>query len=202
MPSITNILSHRSRLMPALAAVISAIAIAPAAAPASTTWFGSSLNHAPANAGSTCSDDGVGNPGDRCKQVGSFYPGFSGRAQSPRNGTITALKLRPQGPMTFVAKVVKVRRLSANHHSGQAEAIVSSRQITVPGPTQDQMDNGDYPIVKASVHLKVQKGQELAIDTTSNTAEYCSDGPRASCCLTRSCGSGMASTGATASTTA
>jgi len=104
--------------------------------------------------------------------------------------------------MTFVAKVVKVRRLSANHHSGQAEAIVSSRQITVPGPTQDQMDNGDYPIVKASVHLKVQKGQELAIDTTSNTAEYCSDGTRASCCLTRSCGSGMASTGATASTTA
>jgi hypothetical protein len=46
----------------------------------------------------------------------------------------------------------------------------------VPGPTQDQMDNGDHPIVKVSVHLKVQKGQELAIDTTSNTAEYRSDG--------------------------
>lgn len=33
-----------------------------------------------------------------------------------------------------------------------------------------------YPVEKFSVSIKVKKGQELAIDTASNTAEYCSDG--------------------------
>ena len=38
------------------------------------------------------------------------------------------------------------------------------------------MDNGIYPVVTVKVSLKVKKGQEIAIDTASNTAEYCSDG--------------------------
>jgi hypothetical protein len=175
MSTLTRILTRRSRLIPALAAVVSAIAIVPAVASASTATFGSSLNHDPANAGSTCADNGIGSS-TLCTHVGSFYPGFSGHAQSPVNGTITGLKLRPQGPMTFTAKVLTVRRVSSDHRRGQARATAKSRQITIPGPTQDQMDNGVYPVETVSVHLKVSKGQELAIDTASNTAEYCSDG--------------------------
>jgi hypothetical protein len=174
MSAITNI-TRRARLMSSLVVAIGAIALVPAAASASTTWFGSSLDHTPANAGSTCSQDGVG-PSTLCTHVGSYYPGFSGRAQSPSNGTIITLKVRPQGPMTLTAKVVNVRHLAANHQSGQAQAVVRSRLIQVPGPTQDQIDNSDYPVEKFSVHLNVKKGQELAIDTTSNTAEYCADG--------------------------
>lgn len=174
MSAITNIV-RRARLMSILVAALGATAVVPAAASASTTWFGSSLDHTPANAGSSCSDDGVG-PSSLCTHVGSYYPGFSGRAQSPANGTITALKVRPEGPMTLTAKVVNVRNVAADHRSGQAKAIVRSRLINVPGPTQDQIDNGVYPVVKFNVHLKVKKGQELAIDTTSNTAEYCADG--------------------------
>jgi hypothetical protein len=78
--------------------------------------------------------------------------------------------------MTFRAKVVTVRHLASNEKSGQAKATAQSRMITVPGPTQDQMSNSIYPVVKFKVSLKVKKGQEIAIDTTSNTAEYCSDG--------------------------
>lgn len=174
MSVITNI-ARRTRLISSLVIAVGAIALVPAAASASTTWFGSSLDHTPANAGSTCSDDGVG-PSILCTHVGSYYPGFSGRAQSPSNGTIVTLKVRPQGPMTLTAKVVNVRHLAADERSGQAQAVVRSRLIQVPGPTQDQMDNGDYPVEKFNVSLKVKKGQELAIDTTSNTAEYCSDG--------------------------
>jgi hypothetical protein len=44
------------------------------------------------------------------------------------------------------------------------------------GPTQDQLDNSVYPVVTVKVSLKVKRGQEIAIDTDSNTAEYCSDG--------------------------
>jgi hypothetical protein len=166
----------RSRFIPALTAALSAVILVPAGASAATSWFGSSLDHTPANAGSTCSQDGVGNPGDLCTHVGSFYPGFSGRAQAKVTGTIVQLKIRPEGPMTFRAKVVTVRHLASNEKSGQAKATAQSRMITVPGPTQDQMSNSIYPVVKFKVSLKVKKGQEIAIDTTSNTAEYCSDG--------------------------
>jgi hypothetical protein len=167
---------NRTRMIPALTAALTVAALAPAAASASTTWFGSSLNHTPANAGSSCSDDGVGMPGDICTHVGSDYPGFSGRVKAPATGTITQLKLRPQGPMTFVAKVVSVRNVSANFRSGQAQATARSRIISLPGPTQVQIDNGVYPVVSVKVSLKVKKGQEIAIDTASNTAEYCADG--------------------------
>ena len=167
---------NRPRIISALTAALAVAALAPAAASASTTWFGSSLNHEPANSGSTCSDNGVGMPGDICTHLGSDYPGFSGRVKSPATGTITQLKLRPQGPMTFVAKVVNVRNVSPDFRTGQAQATAKSRTITLAGPTQSQLDNGTYPVVTVKVSLKVKKGQEIAIDTTSNTAEYCSDG--------------------------
>jgi hypothetical protein len=164
---------NRKTLIPALAAA--AMAIAPAAANAST--FGSSLNHDPANAGSTCADDGVGsNPLAMCTHVASDYPGFSGHAKARTNGTITQLRLTPEGPMTFTAEVVNVRNVSPDFQSGQAQATQRSRQITVPGPTQDELDNGIYPTQTVNVHMKVRKGQELAINTASNTAEYCADG--------------------------
>lgn len=176
MSAITNIFTNRSRLMAGVAAGLGAIALSPAVASASKSWFGSSLDHTPANAGSTCSQDGVGNPGDLCTHVGSDYPGFSGHAKAKKNGTIIQLKVMPEGPMTFTAKVVTVRNVSSNFKTGQAKATAHSRLITVPGPTQSQMADSDYPIETFKVHLGVKKGQEIAIDTTSNTAEYCSDG--------------------------
>jgi hypothetical protein len=176
MSRFTTSLSRRSRIVPALAVVLSAAAFAPGAASASTSWFGSSLDHTPANAGSTCAEDGVGHSGDWCTHVASDYPGFSGRVKSPANGTIVALKIEPQGPMTFEAEVVNVRRLSSNLHRGQAQATARSHRISLAGPTQDEMDASIYPVDTVHVNLKVKKGQEIAINTTSNTAEYCADG--------------------------
>jgi hypothetical protein len=170
MSANTNI---RRRVLSTLAAAAGALAIVPGVAAASTTWFGSSLDHSPANSGNTCADFGV--QAGTCTHVGSDYPGFSGRAQAPVSGTITALKLIPAGPMTFTFEVVKAH-VASDFQSGSAEAVQRSRQITVPGPTQDQLDNGVYPTVTVPVHLAVKKGQELAINTSSNTAEYCSDG--------------------------
>jgi hypothetical protein len=164
----------RRTLIPALATL--ALALTPAAAQANS-WFGSSLDHTPANAGSTCTQDGIGtNPLAACTHVGSDYPGFSGHAQAKHNGTITQLKLRPEAPMTFTAEVVNVRNQATDFRTGQAQATQRSRQITIQGPTTDQAENSDYPIVTVPVHMTVKKGQEIAINTTSNTAEYCSDG--------------------------
>jgi hypothetical protein len=166
-------INTRRRFVSTLVAAASVLAIAPGIAAASTTWFGSSLDHMPANGGNSCADFGV--QASMCTHVGSDYPGFSGRAKAPASGTITALKLIPAAPMTFTFEVVKTN-IASDFQSGRAEAVQRSRQITVPGPTQDQMANEDYPTVTVPVHLTVKKGQELAINTASNTADYCSDG--------------------------
>ena len=76
MSSITNI-TRRTRFISALAAALASVAAIPAGASAATTWFGSSLNHEPANAGSSCDQNNLDNQ-VFCTHVGSFYPGLLG----------------------------------------------------------------------------------------------------------------------------
>lgn len=163
-----------ARFVQALAATTVALALVPAGASAATTWFGSSLNHEPANAGQSCTDYGLTGP--TCTHVGSDYPGTSGRSQATVSGTITSIHIRAQGPMSFRIKVVRVRGLSPDFTTGQAKALVQSRMLSAQGPSQDQLDNGVYPVETFHVHLHVNKGNEIAVETSSNTAEYCSDG--------------------------
>jgi hypothetical protein len=165
----------QSRLTAALVVCLGAVALIPAGASASSTWFGSSLNHSPANAGSSCAEDGVLGTAT-CTHVGSFYPGFSGRAKAPANGTVTAFRIRAEGPTTMTFRLVKVRNVSSNHRTGQAKVVVKGQTVQVKGPTTDQMENGIYPVETFKANLKVRKGYEIAINTKHNTAEYCSDG--------------------------
>jgi hypothetical protein len=149
-----------------LAVVVSVAFAIPAAASTHTTTFGSSLDHSPANAGSTCAQDGV-QGGATCTHVGSYYPGFSGHARSPVSGTITKIKVRAEGPATLKILIVKVRNVSSDHMSGQAKLVAK-------GPTINPIGTGS--VETFPVHLSVSKGEELAVNTKSNTAEYCSDG--------------------------
>jgi hypothetical protein len=160
-----------------IAPLVAAAAVGVCAAPASaaTTWFGSSLNHDPANAGNTCANFGVMGPA-LCTHVGSFYPGTSGHAKAPVSGTIIKIKVKAQAATTMVFKVVKIRNLSSSHKSGQAKAVVKSRPFHVHGPSVADQYNGTFPNETFKVRLKVKKGEMLAVDTTSNTAEYCADG--------------------------
>jgi hypothetical protein len=174
MSRITNI-SRRSRFISAIAAGITAVAMIPAGASAATTWFGSSLNHDPANAGTSCDQNNLDNP-PFCTHVGSFYPGFSGRAKASVNGTIVRIKVRAEGPMTMKFKLVKVRNLSSDETSGQVKVVAVGPTLHIQGPSQTDLDNGVYPTESFPVHIRVRKGTELAIDTSNNQAEYCSDG--------------------------
>lgn len=156
-------------------ATMVAVGAIPTVATATTSWFGSSLNHDPANAGNTCADNGVTGPA-LCTHIGSYFPGNSGKARAPFNGTITAFKIRAQGPMTATFKIVALRNLAADHETGEAKTVAVGPTVKVMGPTQDQLENGISPIETFKVKLKVKKGQAIAIDTTTNTAEYCADG--------------------------
>ena len=165
---------RRLRLTTALAAVLGAVAIVPAGAMASTTWFGSSLDHSPANVGSSCDQQNIDAPAPNCTHVGSFYPGNSGRVKAPTNGTIVAIKINPEGAMSLRFQLVHVRNLSSNEQQGQAKVITNGPKINISGPTLDS--NGDNVPQTFPVHIKVHKGDELAITTNNNQAEYCSDG--------------------------
>lgn len=156
-------------------ASLGAVALIPAGASAATSYFGSSLNHDPANAGASCNPD-FSAPSPNCTHVGSYYPGFSGHAQAASNGTITKIKVLAQGPMTMKFKLVQVRNLASDHRSGQAKVVYAGPTLNVTGPSSDQASNGTYPVQSFPVHIKVKQGQELAIDTSNNQAEYCSDG--------------------------
>ena len=166
--------STRQTRLAASVAAAAALALAPAAASA-TSFFGSSLNHDPANAGTPCNENFSSAP-PNCTHVGSFYPGTSGHAKAGSGGTITKIRIRPQGPMKMHFELVRVRHLSSNKKHGQARVIFQSHVFNVPGPSQSQLDSGTYPIRTIHADIPVSKGDELAITTKKNEAEYCSDG--------------------------
>jgi hypothetical protein len=174
MSSIINFI-RRSRFASAFVVSLVAAAMTAGSAAAATTTFGSSLNHEPANAGSSCDQNNLDNP-PMCTHIGSFYPGTSGRVNAPLSGTIVKIRVRAEGPMTMKFKVVRLRHVSADHRHGQAKVLAVSRTLHFNGPSQDQLDNGISPIESAPVHIRVHKGDALAIDTNNNQAEYCSDG--------------------------
>ncbi len=167
--------THSSRIVAAAAVIAGALIIGPASASAATTWFGSSLDHTPANAGTPCNQN-FSQPAPSCTHVGSFYPGFSGRAQATTNGTIVKIRVRPQNAMTMRFELVRVRHLSSNEKRGQAKMIFQGKVLHVPGPNATQMNNGIVPVQTIPAHIKVHKGDELAITTKNNQADYCSDG--------------------------
>jgi hypothetical protein len=165
---MSRIIRGRRLSWPACALLVGLGVVFVTSAGASTPqlYFGSSLDHSPANAGSTCAQDGV-QGGAKCTHVGSYYPGFSGHPKAPKNGTVTKIRLRAEGPAKLHILIVAVRNVSSDHMKGQAKMVVN-------GPTLHAVGTG--AIETFPVHLAVKKGQELAVNTTSNTAEYCSDG--------------------------
>jgi len=170
MPSTRHV--RRFHLIAAIVGALGAVASLPAGASAAKPYFGSSLDHGPANAGNTCAENGVKGAA-LCTHVGSYYPGNSGLAAAPFTGKITAFRVEAQGPTTLTFLLVTVKNLSSNEHSGQAKVVLVGPTVSVHG-TQDA--NGDYQIETFKTNLPVTKGEELAVNTTSNTAEYCSDG--------------------------
>jgi hypothetical protein len=166
---MSNVVRGRYLSVPvcALLVVLGVSFVTSAGASTPQLYFGSSLDHSPANAGNTCAQDGVQGGGLKCTHVGSYYPGFSGHPKAPANGTVTAIKLRAEGPATLHILIVAVRNVSSDHKSGQAKVVLN-------GPTLHPVGTGG--VEQFPVHLVVKKGQELAVNTTSNTAEYCSDG--------------------------
>ncbi len=169
-----SIPTRLSRLALTVAAAALALALVPVAAQAKSTWFGSSLLHEPSNSAPAhpCGPDG--NPLLACTRVGVRYPGTSGRVRAPRSGRIVAFKVRAGAPGRMTFKVVRVRNLNTrtNPGSGQAKAVGRGPTVNVQGRGFDETN----AIERFPANVRVHKGDQIAIDSRSTSALYCSDG--------------------------
>ena len=75
-----------------------------------------------------------------------------------------------------VAKIDVAALATAACRAAQRHAATAAGVLHFNGPSQAQQDNGVSPIESAKVNIKVHKGDVVAIDTSNNQAEYCSDG--------------------------
>jgi hypothetical protein len=163
----------------ALAVVASAALLVPVGASAKNMTFGSSLVNEPANTGNqrNCLMAETPSP---CTRVG-FYVGNSGITKSPVTGKVVRFRVRSAAPGQMTFKLVRVRKVDLNAGTGQARAVATGPTVNVQGPQLD--GNGDfvnpdnpYPIQTFKASVKVNKGDVLAIDSTTTDALYCANG--------------------------
>ena len=173
-------MTRTTRILTALFAAIALLAI-PAASQAKTYTFGIRLDHEPSNSAPAhnCNEDGNDDPTPACTRValdvGDAVPGG---LRAPRNGTIVKLRVRAGTPGSLTFRLVRLQRLGFNQALGETTAL---GRAVATGPTvqlqglgfaEDERD----AVEEFPAHLKVHKGDYLAIDSTATSALYCSGG--------------------------
>jgi hypothetical protein len=173
---LTTRLRRLAQLTPALA-----LLALPAAGNASV-MFGAQLHNQdgtvrqPANSGPhSCDESGNDNPTPPCTHVAIQY-GDTGAAgnnvTAPKTGWITNISVVAGAPGKFRLKLVKVSGLNAPMGSAQAKVDTVGPWIHVQGL------GSNYPIQMESfkVHVRVHKGDYLAVDTNSISIVTCESG--------------------------
>ena len=166
------------RLLSAVSAV-AALLLVPAAGHAKTYTFGTRLDHEPSNStpGHNCREDGSDDPTPPCTRVaideGAAVPGG---LTAPRNGTIVKFRVRAGAPGQITFRLVRLRDLGYDAALGDFAGFGRGAGV---GPTVYPQGRGffDYkPVEEFPAHLRVRKGDYLAIDSTSTSVLYCSGG--------------------------
>ncbi len=166
------------RLVSAVAA-LAALLLVPAASHATTYTFGTRLDHEPSNSapGHNCREDGSDDPTPPCTRVAiDMGDAVPGGLTAPRNGTIVKLRVRAGalGDLTF--RVVKLKQLgydpSLGDFAGFGKGVGTGPSVHVAGRGFDESN----PIEEFPAHLKVHKGDYLAIDSAATSVLYCSGG--------------------------
>ncbi len=166
------------RLISAVAA-LAALLLVPAASHAKTYTFGTRLDHEPSNSapGHNCREDGSDDPTPPCTRVaideGAAVPGG---LTAPRNGTIVKFRVRAGAPGQITFRLVRLRNLGYDATLGDFAGFGRGAGV---GPTVYPQGRGFYdykPVEEFPAHLRVRKGDYLAIDSTSTSVLYCSGG--------------------------
>jgi len=166
------------RLISAVAAV-AALLLVPAAGHATTYTFGTRLDHEPSNSAPAhnCKEDGSDDPTPACTRVAiDMGDAVAGGLTAPRNGTIVAFRVRAGAPGDLTFRLAKLKQLgydpSLGDFAGFGKGAGTGPTVHVEGRGFDDTDF----VEQFPAHVKVHKGDYLAIDSTAASTLYCSGG--------------------------
>jgi len=166
------------RLISAVAA-LAALLLVPAASHAKTYTFGTRLDHEPSNSAPAhnCKEDGSDDPTPACTRVAiDMGDAVPGGLTAPRNGTIVKFRVRAGAPSELTFRLAKLKALgfdpSLGDFAGFGKGAGTGPTVHVDGRGFDETD----PVEEFPAHLKVHKGDYLAIDSPATSVLYCSGG--------------------------
>jgi len=166
------------RLVSAVAA-LAALLLVPAASRATTYTFGTRLDHEPSNSapGHNCKEDGSDDATPACTRVAiDMGDAVAGGLTAPRDGTIIKFRVRAGAPGELTFRLAKLKQLgydpSLGDFAGFGKSAGAGPTVHVEGRGFDETN----PVEELPAHLKVHKGDYLAIDSTSTSVLYCSGG--------------------------
>jgi hypothetical protein len=170
-------MTRSTRIISAALAAASLMAV-PAVSQADSMTFGNRLDHEPSNSAPAhnCKEDGSQDATPACTRVGideSFA--VPGGLVAPMDGTITKLSVRAGAPGSMTFRLAKLLSLSrAPGFSAVGVSDGTGPTVNVQGRGFDE--NESTAIESFQVSVPVHKGDYLAIDSTSTSAEYCTSG--------------------------
>ena len=168
----------RSIIPAALAA--SALLALPAAGHAKSVTFGTRLDHEPANWSSgpqSCDQNAEDtDPIQSCTRVAvDKSDAVPAGLRAPATGTITKFRVRAGAPGTLTFRVAKLKGLNTFGNPGFAFGKNDGKGPTVH--VQGIGSNEEGPTIESfPAHLKVKKGDYLAIDSSEASNLYCDGG--------------------------
>ncbi|MBS1869223.1 MAG: hypothetical protein JSS99_06125 [Actinobacteria bacterium] len=170
-----------ARPVSALAALVAvaALLLVPAASQAKTYTFGIRLDHEPSNSAPAhnCREDGSDDPTPACTRVaidaGDAVPGG---LRAPANGTIVKFRVRAGAPGDLTFRLAKLTQLgfdpSLGSFAGFGKGAGTGPSVHVEGRGFDDTN----AVEQFPAHLKVHKGDYLALDSTATSVLYCTGG--------------------------
>jgi len=166
------------RLISAVAA-LAALLLVPAVSHAKTYTFGTRLDHEPSNSAPAhnCREDGSDDATPACTRVAiDMGDAVAGGLTAPRNGTIVKFRVRAGAPGDLTFRLAALKNLgfdpSLGDYAGFGKGVGSGPSVHVEGRGFDETN----PVEEFPAHVKVHKGDYLAIDSSATSVLYCSGG--------------------------
>jgi len=163
----------------AIAAVFAALALmlAPAAGSAAPVMFGARLDSSVQPSNSL--------PGLRCgPELTRFactmvqneaYGRPDGGELAPRSGIVTQIRMIAGGPGTTRIETEKVKR-STLFGTKEGKLVHKGPKLSYQGQTEANWESGSYRVETFNVHMRITKGEQLAVHSNSASMIRCSSG--------------------------